>query len=288
MQKATLNKSHRTRCPQCGSSSLTKQLDRDLSSCIDCGFVNSQQTSKIFPQPTKRIVTAEHNALRLKDKLSETKRFTHQGLSQTLEEWKKTKTWDSTDNNLVRSLDFISNIAVELSLPKKALEASTLTYKAVLLKGLLKGRSMNTMVAAAIYVGCMQTEIAVTINDIARVSNVSAIKICRYYKFLTRHLKFRVGVLKISEHSLEISTRLRLSDHLIELIKKTALALDESKDFVGKAPVGVACAGIYLSSILAGEAITQRAIAEAARITEATIRSRCRDIEKTLIFSLTM
>jgi transcription initiation factor TFIIB len=89
-----------------------------------------------------------------------------------------------------------------------------------------------------------------------------------------------------SNHATELSARLQLSTQTKEVLGKTMEALDSSKGLVGKAPTGIACAAIYLSSLLTGEKKTQREIAEIARITEATIRARCRELERRLIFSI--
>ena len=51
-----------------------------------------------------------------------------------------------------------------------------------------------------------------------------------------------------------------------------------SKIFDGKAPAGLAASLVYISSVLAGAHVPQREIAEAAEVTEVTIRNRSREI----------
>ena len=58
------------------------------------------------------------------------------------------------------------------------------------------------------------------------------------------------------------------------LMRKTA----DSKTFGGKAPAGLAAAFVYISSVLLGERVPQREIAEAAEVTEVTVRNRSREI----------
>jgi transcription initiation factor TFIIB len=48
----------------------------------------------------------------------------------------------------------------------------------------------------------------------------------------------------------------------------------------GKDPMGLAGSVIYMSSINTGETITQMDIADAAGVTEVTIRNRYKDIKK--------
>ena len=47
----------------------------------------------------------------------------------------------------------------------------------------------------------------------------------------------------------------------------------------GKDPMGLAAAVLYLSSIKSGEAVTQISIAEAAGVTEVTVRNRFKDLK---------
>jgi transcription initiation factor TFIIB len=205
---------------------------------------------------------------------------------RALEQWRQVKTQDAAEKNLALALQYTTQIAVDLSLPKIALEKASLTYRKIIEKGLLKGRSMRAIVATAIYIGCKQCGIAITIKDIVRASKISPRKISRSYRSITKRLDFSMQPTSASRHATELLTRLQASERTIEVVGKTMEALDCSKGLVGKAPTGIACAAIYLSSLLTGEKKTQREIAEIARITEATIRARCRELEGSLIFSV--
>jgi transcription initiation factor TFIIB len=94
-----------------------------------------------------------------------------------------------------------------------------------------------------------------------------------------------VQTTSVGNYASEIATRLQLSARNKELVEKILEVSDSSKRFAGKAPTGIACAAIYISSLLFGEKRSQREIGEAARTTEMTIRSRIRELEKRLIFS---
>ena len=50
----------------------------------------------------------------------------------------------------------------------------------------------------------------------------------------------------------------------------------------GPAPLGVAAAAIYISSILSNERCTQREVAEVAGVTEVTIRNRYKELTERL------
>jgi transcription initiation factor TFIIB len=216
----------------------------------------------------------------------ENKEPNHENMVRALEQWRQIKIGDSTEKNLALALQYTTKIAIDLSLPKNALEKASLTYKKIIEKGLLKGRSMIAITATAVYMGCKQSGTAITIKDIAHVSKVSPEKISHSFRSIARHLDFSVESTSVRSHTIELSARLQLPALTKVILEKTIEALDYSKGFVGKAPIGIACAAIYVSSLLAGEKRTQREIAELARITEATIRARCRELEKAFIFNL--
>jgi transcription initiation factor TFIIB len=58
---------------------------------------------------------------------------------------------------------------------------------------------------------------------------------------------------------------------LIDVLKRSGLT-------EGKDPAGIAAASVYIASIVLDEKKTQKQVAQAANVTEVTIRNRYRDI----------
>jgi transcription initiation factor TFIIB len=140
---------------------------------------------------------------------------------------------------------------------------------------------MKVMSAAAVYMGCRQCGVALTIKDIAHVSRISPKQISHVVRSILRQLDLPMQPNRVSDHASTISARLALPTRTTEIVEKIARALDCSRLCVGKNPAGIACAVIYLSSLLAGERKTQREVAEVVRITEATIRTRSGNSKRT-------
>lgn len=283
-------KIRRTRaCPECRSTHLVERLDEECVVCTDCGFVISAETADLtFERKTN---TDQRNIVRSISRTAETassienKEPNHENMVRVLEQWRQVKIGDST-KNLALTLQYTTKIAIDLSLPKNALEKASLTYKKIIEKGLLKGRSMRNISATAVYIGCKQCRTAITIKDIAHASRISPEKISHSFRSIVKHLDFSMEPPSARNHAIELSARLQVSARTKEVLEKTIEALGCSRRLVGKAPSGIACAAIYISSLLTGERRTQREIAEVARITEATIRARCRELEGSLIFSI--
>jgi transcription initiation factor TFIIB len=277
-------------CPECKSTHLVERLDEECTVCLDCGFVISAETAN--RNSNRKTNTDQHKRVRPTSSSAkaassiENKEPNHENMIRTLEKWRQIKIGDSTEKNLALALQYTTKIAVDLSLPKIALEKASLTYKKIIEKGLLKGRSMRAISATAVYIGCKQCRTAITIRDIAHASKISPKKISHSYRSIVKHLDFSMQLTSASNHAIELSARLQVSTRTMEVVEKTIEALDCSKGLVGKSPTGIACAAIYIGSLLTGERRTQREIAEVGRITEATIRARCRELERSLIFSV--
>ncbi|MGA9388718.1 MAG: hypothetical protein WBV70_07840 [Candidatus Bathyarchaeia archaeon] len=290
LKEDTPKKRRARTCPECKSTRLAERLDENCSVCLDCGFVISAETANCIPQgknspeKCKRVSSISPSAKAVS--AIENKESSKESMVRALEQWKHVKIWDSTERNLVLALQYTTKIAVDLSLPKAVLEKASLAFKKIIEKGLLKGRSMRAISATAVYIGCKQCRTAITINDIAHASKISTKKISHSYRSIVKHLDFSMQPSSVSSHAIELSARLQVSARTMKVLEKTVEALDSSKGFVGKSPTGIACAAIYISSSLNGERRTQREISEVARITEATIRARCRELERGLIFSI--
>lgn len=282
-------KSWTQRCLECRSANLIERTHEQCAVCQDCGFVLSAETAKLISKA--RIKVDQHNLIHRSCSPAKTasaiedKEPNREHIVQAFEQWKQVKIWDSTEKNLATALQYVTRIAIDLSLPNIALEKATLTYKRIVEKGLLKGRSMKAICATAIYIGSKQSKTAITIRDIAHSTKLSPRKISHSYRSIIKHLEMSAQTTNVGSHASEIATRLQLSTRNKEVMEKILEASNSSKSFAGKAPTGIACAAIYISSLLVGEKRTQREIGEAARTTEMTIRSRIRELEKQLIFS---
>jgi len=79
-----------------------------------------------------------------------------------------------------------------------------------------------------------------------------------------------------------IASKIGLSEktkrYAVEILRKA----EENKTSSGKNPMGLAAAALYLSCLKNGENKSQRDLAEAANITEVTIRNRCKGLREML------
>jgi transcription initiation factor TFIIB len=71
-----------------------------------------------------------------------------------------------------------------------------------------------------------------------------------------------------------------------EKVKRGALTILENASNMGitsgKDPMALAAAALYISSVINGDYVTQKIIAQASGVTEVTIRNRCKGLKESL------
>tara|TARA_B100000953_G_scaffold33359_4_gene26481 strand:+ start:3754 stop:4602 length:849 start_codon:yes stop_codon:yes gene_type:complete len=181
----------------------------------------------------------------------------------------------SSDKNLRQALSEMDKLKDKLSLSDAVIEKAAYTYRKANEKKLVKGRSVNGLVAACVYAACRDAETPRTLDDVADGINVRRKDVARCYRLIFRELDLKIpiadpvnGVARIaSEAGLGERTK-RKAIALLNKAKKIGMA-------AGKDPMGLAAAALYLACITDGGNTTQRNISDASGVTEVTIRNRC-------------
>ena len=145
-------------------------------------------------------------------------------------------------------------------------------------KGLIRGRSIESVVAASLYAACRFAKVPRTLDEIAEASDIGRKQIGRTYRFLVRKLRLNLDPTSPKDYVERFCSGLMLTNE----VKRTAEEiLDEAtkKDIIsGKGPNGVAAAAIYIAAIKCEKRRTQREVAEVAGVTEVTIRNRYQEL----------
>jgi len=298
------------RCPECGSTRLMRDYESAEVVCMDCGYVIA---SKIADRgPEWRAFDDEQKAKRARVGAPITYTIHDKGLS-TMIDWhdkdvygkslsprqkaqvyrlrkwqRRIRVSDATERNLAFALSEITKIANNLSLPKSILETASVIYRKAVKERLIRGRSIQGVTAAAIYLACRQCGLARTLEEIAQASNVSKKEVGRSYRFLIRELNYSIPPLKPSQYITKFSNQLTMQGKVEEIAHKILAAARELKLTSGRGPTGIAAAASYIASVLTGERKTQREIAEIAQVTEVTIRNRYKELVERLTFEISL
>ena len=195
------------------------------------------------------------------------------------------RTWDSrskvhasSDRNLRQALNELGRLKDKLSLSDNVIEKASYLYRKALDKGLVRGRSISALIAAALYAACRDTETPRTLKDVADAGNIKKKDISRCYRILHQELELKMPVVDPIQCVARISSKLGITEKTKRYAAKVLKIAQENKESAGKDPMGLAAAALYLACIKNNENMTQRDIAEAANVTEVTIRNRVKGL----------
>jgi transcription initiation factor TFIIB len=206
-----------------------------------------------------------------------------------LRKWqRRIRVSDATERNLAFALSEITKIANSLNLPKNILETASVIYRKAVKEHLIRGRSIQGVTSASIYVACRQCGLARTLEEIAQASNINKKEVGRSYRFLIKELDYFIPPLKPSQYITKFSNQLTMQGKVEEIAQKILLTARDLKLTSGRGPTGIAAAASYIASVLTGERKTQREIAEIAQVTEVTIRNRYKELVERLMFEITL
>jgi len=297
-------------CPECGSARLMRDYEYAEIVCMDCGFVVAAKLTDRGPE--WRAFDDEQRAKRTRVGAPLTYTIHDKGLS-TMIDWhdrdvygkrlspgqkaqiyrlrkwqRRIRVSDATERNLAFALSEISKISNNLSLPKNIVETASVIYRKAVKERLIRGRSIQGVTAAAIYVSCRQCGLARTLEEIAQASNIHKKEVGRSYRFLVKELDYFIPPLKPSQYIAKFSNQLTIQGKVEEIAHKILGAAKELKLTSGRGPTGIAAAASYIASVLTGERKTQREIAEIAQVTEVTIRNRYKELVDRLLFVISL
>jgi transcription initiation factor TFIIB len=196
------------------------------------------------------------------------------------------RTWDlrtrmskSGDKNLVRAFEQLDRIKEKLGLSDIVSEKAAYVYRKVHERGLIRGRTIDGFLAAAVYSAGREMETARTLKDVAVVSNLKRKDIARCYRLLVFEFDIRIPVVDPKKCIARVANKLNIS----EKIKHQAMNIMEevvNKEITaGKDPNSMAATVLYVSSLKADEKIPQKDIAAASGVTEVTLRNRLKDLQ---------
>jgi len=282
------------RCPECGSVSLTYDDQKGEIICNDCGLIveekmvdTGQDAGGQFDKSDKKGRGGAPISLQKFDKglttnVGEISDIYKLEAGQTrkflrLKKWQE-RVSTSIERNLRLAMAELRRVASFLSLPSVVRDESSRVYNFVLQRGLVRGRSMESVIAACIYAACRSYNIPRTLDEIAAASDVERKEIGRTYRFIVRKLRIKVTPSSPKDYVSRFSSILHLSpkaqNEALRILKKA----DISELTSGRGPAGVAAAALYVAALMNDEKKTQREVADVAGITEVTIRNRYKEL----------
>jgi transcription initiation factor TFIIB len=293
-----------TRCARCGKNSMLTDNATGEMFCGGCGFVISERVEESGPEwrafskdeYDDRSRTGSPTSLAMHDMGLATiidhanKDVTGKPLSASMKSTiKRLRTWDSrsqvhepADRNFRQAFSDLGRLKDKLALSDALIEKTAYIYRKALDKGLVRGRSIPGVIAAALYAACRDSGTPRTLHDVSSAINIKKKEVSRCYRLILRELDLKMPVVD----PIKCMSRIVSKAELSEKVKRGALAIlnDASTMEItaGKHPMALAAAALYLSCVMNGENTTQKVIAMAAGVTEVTIRNRYKGLKDLL------
>lgn len=297
-------------CPECGSKHLSKDYSRAELVCRNCGLVLDEDI--IDHGPEWRAFDSEQREKRARTGAPMTYTIHDKGLS-TVIGWKnrdsygkaiptrnraqiyRMRKWErririsnSTERNLAVALSELDRMASGMELPRSVRETAAMIYRKAALKKLVRGRSIEGVITAALYAACRQCHVPRTLDEISNIAHISRKDIGRTYRYISRELRLKLLPTSPEDYISRFCSELKLSGDVraktVEILKEAAHRELTS----GRGPTGMAAASLYIASVLCGERRTQREVADVAGVTEVTIRNRYKELTKKLDMDITL
>jgi transcription initiation factor TFIIB len=288
-------------CPVCKDGRQIADPESGEQVCSDCGLVFSERATEnrpewrnFGPENNDRVRTGSPVSLAKHDMGLNTvignnnKDSSGQNIEPSMHStMRRLRTYDfrsqvhtSADRNLMRAFGELGRQKDKLGLSDAMIDKTAYIYRKALGKGLVKGRSTSAILAAAIYIACREMGAARSLKDISEITDVKRKVISRSYMILIQQLEIIMPVIDPIKCIAKIANKANINE------KSKRTAIDIMKDLLntqipaGKRPMSLAATILYLSCLRIDDAVvTQKDLAEAAGVTEVTIRNRIKDLK---------
>jgi transcription initiation factor TFIIB len=195
------------------------------------------------------------------------------------------RTWDRrimahsyAERNLMKAFQELDRLKDKLGLSDAIVEKTAYIYRKTQEKGLVMGRSIFSIVGACTYLSCRELAVPITLKDIALAGDLDERSLSRNYRIIVKKLDIKVPNADPVKCIVKIANKVELDERTkreaIQIMKELAkTGMHEGKD-----PMGIAAAIVFQLCSQSHANISQRIVAQAAGVTEATIRNRSKDL----------
>jgi transcription initiation factor TFIIB len=283
------------KCPECGGINLFWNKDKGEIICRDCGLVVEEKMVD-FDQEWREF---DSESAARRRRTGAPMSYTHfdQGLgtdvgrkadlyqlgSKNKNKFFRLRKWQqristAIERNLKLALAELKRVSSYLKLPSSVEEEASRIYTLAVQKGLVRGRSMESVVAGALYAACRRHDVPRTLDELSESSGIEKKEIGRTYRFITRELGIKILPSNPADYIARFASALKLN---AETQSKSIEIIEHAQGVEltsGRGPTGIAAAALYVAALLNGEKRTQREVADVAGVTEVTIRNRYKEL----------
>ena len=195
------------KCPSCLNVKIVTDQNTGELCCSKCGLVLTDKITdtgaewrSFSSDEGNKARTGAGTSIRMHDMGLSTvigaanKDSTGKPLSASVKNSiERLRTWDSrsqanssADRNLRQALNEMDKLKDKLALSDAVIEKAAYIYRKAMERKLVRGRSIQGLVAACLYASCRNTETPRTLDDISQGMNIRRKDVARCYRLLFR------------------------------------------------------------------------------------------------------
>ena len=281
-------------CPECGGSTINV-LERGETVCQQCGLVVGERNLDI-----------NHSGIRAYSKHEKDRKertgspmsilMPDIGLSTVIDrtkiknpdlrraaKWNTHLSWEK--RNMLMAITELKRIGGNLNFPERVKKSAVRLYKEVFKRQLLRGRSINGMVAACAYYACKDEKVPITLQEILAEASINDNIVKKCYKILVRELNLKIShidpITLIPRYCADLNLGIEVEKEAMRVLQNFI----KTTSISGKDPKGLCAGAIYLIAKLRNVKVSQKDISRVISVTEVTLRSRYKELLKNISFN---
>lgn len=279
--------------PNCGDGQKVTDIESGELICTKCGYVihervgdEEQDWSVLAREPASKLRTSPTSLARsgmgLSTIIGRPDRSAGSGLNAAMRStFDRLRTWDfrikgRDERSLKRAFVDLDRLRGMLRLSDAIVEKAAYIYRKAQEQGLVRGRTMRAVMGAAIYIVQREMGISGTLDDIIRATNTKEKDLARAYRILIRELDLKVPMVDPVKCVSRVANKANISERTKRKAMNMIYDVVKSGLAAGKDPMGLAASVLYVSCVNSGEIKSQAAIADAAGVSEVTLRKNQR------------
>ena len=182
-----------------------------------------------------------------------------------------------TPTALNRGFEYMKELTHSLSLDTQILDTAKEMYTQIQDKNSLKGRKMQVVVAATLFLAGKKHYAPILIKQLSNLIGYSFRVIAKSVKMIKETIHPYPTRNSAIGHIGPLCSKLCLSEHITKRARMILGRIEDSEILMGKKPGTIGGLGIYLASLLEGGAVDCRVIYRKCLISENAIKNAYRD-----------
>lgn len=178
----------------------------------------------------------------------------------------------TAERNFTKAMVMLDAAKKKLGLPDSIAENTALLYRRASKNNLIRGRTVNGILASCIYAACRESSIPRSLDEISETLNINRKRLARIYRILVNSLNINPEPPRAVDFLAKIASQLQISEKTKRIAINLLIKTDKMKLGVGYKPTAICASVLRIACIKNNEHRTLNQISHASGISMPTIR----------------